>query len=400
VSIAHSAICLVIDRLSSHYLGALGNTWIRTPEFDRLAAQSLIFDRAMTDSPSPDNVYQSFWASTAKKSLPDWCRSQGVPTLLVTDDGRRAAHSLAAEFDEVVHIAQTDAREQANDWHETQLAAFFAAAVELLDARRPPALIWLHSGALGRIWDSPQPFRDQYAAEDDPPAPPLVDPPSLLLDGQADPDMLLGLRHAYAGEVSVLDHCIGMLLETIDAGRWQDALFCLTSCRGYPLGEHGIVGDAGEALYAELVRVPLWLRFPGGPKYGIHSQALVQPADFHATLLTWFSAGGQLEQLSNSSRTLAIARSQTGEVALATPAWFVRAPALGQDPDRATERRIELFAQPDDYFQVNEVSDRCLEVVDEFRQVLQAVESAGADGDKLELTLSDALLHGVESQSS
>ncbi len=302
---------------------------------------------------------------------------------------------------------------------------FFAAAIELLETRRPPALVWLHTGALDRIWDSPQPLRDQYAAEDDPPVPSLVDPPSLLLDEQTDPDTLLGLRHAYAGEVSVLDRCLGMLLDTIDGGEWKNALCGLTSCRGYPLGEHRIVGNAREALYAELVRVPLWFRLPGSTRYGIHSQALVQPADYYATLLAWFSASGsaddretpalsggcsllQRERLPNSPRTLAIARSKTGEIALATPAWFVRAPVIshergaGSDAEHAiqseTERRIEVFAQPDDYFQVNEVSDRCRDVVEEFRQVLQAVESVSIDSGPLEPALSDVLLHGVETQ--
>jgi hypothetical protein len=237
-----------------------------------------------------------------------------------------------------------------------------------------------------------------------------------LLDDLTDPDMLLGLRHAYAGEVAVLDRCLGMLLDSIEGSEWRHSLFGVTSCRGYPLGEHGVVGDACEALYAELVRVPFCLRVPGGPKYGFRSQALVQPADYFATLWDWFSPRSadngvsrlashgrsliDFEPLADSTRKLAIARSHTGEVALATPAWYIRAPALGQKhgptedlQDDARERPIELFAEPDDYFQVNEVSDRCLEVVDEFRQVLQAVETAIERSGPLDLALSDALLH-------
>ncbi|MEX2142286.1 MAG: sulfatase-like hydrolase/transferase [Pirellulales bacterium] len=435
----------MIDRLSASYVGALGNTWIHTPAFDRLAGQSLVFDRAMIDSPVLDAVYESFWTGTAawyadsaaavaeavgERSLPSWCRKHGVPTLLVTDDGDVAAHRLAGVFDEVVHLSQPESREQirdgtrsvpttASDWQETQLAAFFAAAVEVLETRRPPALVWLHTGALGRVWDSPQTLRDQYAAEDDPPAPSLAQPPSLVLDEQTDPDMLLGLRHAYAGEISVLDHCLAMLLDTIDGGDWRNALLGVTSCRGYPLGEHGIVGDAREALYGELVRVPLFIRVPGGPKYGAHNQALVQPADLHATLLDWLSAGGSAEETEvagshggrsllqvdrepSKPRALAIARSKTGEIALATPAWFVRMPARGQDHGPAdesqsasgqiVERRIELFAQPDDYFQVNEVSDRCRDIVEEFREVVQAVERASVQGGQVEFTLSAAAL--------
>lgn len=432
-----SAICLVIDRLSAAYVGALGNTWIRTPAFDRLAAQSLVFDRAMIDSPALDALYTSFWTGTAawhaksaaeavgEQSLAGWCRTRGIPTLLVTDDGNIAAHPLAGSFDEVVHLPHSKPLDQANDWQETQLAAFFAAAVELLDTRQPPALVWLHTSALGRIWDSPQSLRDQYAAEDDPPAAPLVEPPSLVVGSETDPDMLLGLRHAYAGEVSVLDHCLGMLLDTIDGGAWRNALVWLTSCRGYPLGEHGIVGSVREALYGELVRMPSCIRTPGRLKYGAHSQALVQPADYCATLWDWFSptyAAGEREMRSGVSgyslldvasasaapRALAVTWSPGGEIALATPAWYVRASAHGIGNERVllalaetgqtVERRIELFAQPDDYFQVNEVSDRCREIVEEFHEILQSIETAKRGGPP-EFELSDNLLHGIEGQS-
>ena len=441
MSEARSAICLVIDRLSAAYVGALGNTWIHTPAFDRLAAQSIVFDRAMIDSPSLDAVHESFWAGNAawrnaastteasrERWLPELCRAHGIPTLLLTDDDAVAAHRLARAFDEVVHLSQPQLHEQgvhrtsnapitSSDWQETQLAAFFAAAVEAVETRRPPGFAWLHTGALARIWDSPQALRDQYAAEDDPPVPSIVQPPSLVLDQQTDPDMLLGLRHAYAGEVSVLDHCLGLLLDTIDAGNWRSALLGVTSCRGYPLGEHAVVGDAREALYGELLRTPLCLRVPGGPRFGAHSQALVQPADLYATILDWLAPSGpaekagvrrsanghsllHIERMADSLRAMAIARSKSGEIALATPAWFVRAPV----PDRGelagdvqpkkpiAERRIELYSQPDDYFEVNEVSDRCHEIVEEFREVVQAVESANGRIGSEDFSLSEAAL--------
>jgi arylsulfatase A-like enzyme len=43
-------ILIVIDTLRYDYLGANGNPWIRTPNIDRLAARSLVFDRAFAAS--------------------------------------------------------------------------------------------------------------------------------------------------------------------------------------------------------------------------------------------------------------------------------------------------------------------------------------------------------------
>ena len=56
-----NALCLVFDRLHAGYLGAYGNTWIETPALDRLASRSLVFDRALVDSPQLERLYRSYW---------------------------------------------------------------------------------------------------------------------------------------------------------------------------------------------------------------------------------------------------------------------------------------------------------------------------------------------------
>jgi hypothetical protein len=428
-------LCLVVDRLSAGYLAASGTTWMQTPAFDRLAAQSLCFDRAMAESPTLDRFYDSIWGGVPgwyaeqyatqpiERSLPALYRTRGAGAWLVTDDSAVAAHRLASSFDEIVCLPAAEASEQAASWDETHLGAFFAAAVETLSNRQPPGLVWLHAGALGRSWNSPQPLRDQYNAPDDPQASTCVQPPSLLLDSDRDPDMLLSLRHAYAGEISVLDLCLDFLLSAVDASPWRDSLLCVTSPRGYPLGEHDIVGEAGTALYHELLRVPLMFRAAGRFQYGRRSSSLVQPADQFEILRTWpargsgpvgdasvpdaWSPAGEGALLAEwrqglaPTRELAIAGLKSREIALATPAWFVRAQApispegndgstvSGQSADR---RKIELFVEPDDYFQVNEVSDRCQEIVEEFEKLTSLVDEASLHGAPLRTELPASLV--------
>ena len=123
-----------------------------------------------------------------------------ITTILLTDTAEVAEHSLAT-FNEVIFIPGRATVQQAQDWQATQAAAFFASAIELLDSRSPPALVWLHCSALGRIWDSPQSCRDQYGASEDPSANSIVEPPTVRLDDDPDPDLLLGLRHAYAAKL-------------------------------------------------------------------------------------------------------------------------------------------------------------------------------------------------------
>ncbi|HEY2146556.1 MAG TPA: hypothetical protein VGH32_01380 [Pirellulales bacterium] len=56
-----NVVCLVVDRLHSGFLGAYGNSWIATPNIDRLAAESFLLDRAYVDSPRLEEVYRSYW---------------------------------------------------------------------------------------------------------------------------------------------------------------------------------------------------------------------------------------------------------------------------------------------------------------------------------------------------
>ena len=62
--------------------------------------------------------------------------------------------------------------------------------------------------------------------------------------------------------------------------RWRDeTLLVVTSPRGYPLGEHRRVGPCDEALYGELLHVPLLVRFPGDEHALARSQQIVQPGE-------------------------------------------------------------------------------------------------------------------------
>jgi hypothetical protein len=88
---------------------------------------------------------------------------------------------------------------------------------------------------------------------------------------------------------------------------------------------------------------------------------------------------------------LVVARSSAGETALSTPAWFLRAEAPSAAGAEGAGRKLELYVKPDDRFEGNEVSDRCLDIVEEFRTVMQTLESALEQGAAPHLTLPDAL---------
>ncbi len=372
------AICLIVDRLSAGFLGAYGNTWVRTPAFDRLAAESFLFDQAIIDSPRLDQLYQSFWHGTHAASKP---RDKSSANLMARLAARDVASVLLAddpsvrELDDTrdfaksieVEISETDAACEAIE--QTHLADFFAAAIETLADVDGPSLTWLHTRGMSAPWDAPLEFRNAYADEDDPAPPTGAQVPSRRLPPDFDPDELLGLVHCYAGQVTLWDTCLGALLDALDdSPARDDTLLVLLSARGFPLGEHLHVGAGDDALYGELIHVPWLIRFPDGQAASLRASLLVQPCDLFPTLLGWWecdapaaSVAGRanlIDLASNADaaiRNRAIVTGGDGQWAIRTPAWHLRHPKRG---------RAELFRKPDDRWEVNDVADLCPEVVE------------------------------------
>ena len=56
-----NAVVLVVDRLGAGNLGPYGNTWIDTPQFNRLAMESLLCEFALSDCPCLSTAYRAYW---------------------------------------------------------------------------------------------------------------------------------------------------------------------------------------------------------------------------------------------------------------------------------------------------------------------------------------------------
>ena len=51
------------------WLGAYGNEWVATPNLDRLAAESVVFDRHISDRPDP-SAASAAWLGVAEPNPP------------------------------------------------------------------------------------------------------------------------------------------------------------------------------------------------------------------------------------------------------------------------------------------------------------------------------------------
>jgi arylsulfatase A-like enzyme len=249
-------------------------------------------------------------------------------------------------------------------------------------------------------WDAPTDFRRRFAGEEDPLPPDFIVPPTKRLEPNYDPDELLGYLHAYAGQVALFDLCLGAFVEAARRrGNWEETLLVVTSPRGYPLGEHGRVGDCDPALYGEVVHVPCFVCVPWETAKTRRCGDLIQPPDIAATVWDWLRLpaadddlwGGSLlplaqgDTLGRHDRSYSVAG---GFSAFRTPAWL-----LLRHPDG----RPELFVKPDDRWEANEISARCQAVVEELEKVAGEFEVAAKTLQPSSLSqLSGLLQHGLE----
>jgi len=406
-----NAICIVVDRLHVGFLGTYGNSWVGTAAIDRLAADSLVLDQVLVDTPRLELLYRSYWSGqhalcpqqqAELPPLPELLRQAGVATVLLTDERLVSQHPLAGYFDELAVIDPRWEPRVPEEIEQTHLAGCFAQIIEHLEELSGPTLFWCHLAALGTVWDAPAEFRFRYHEEDDPQPYAAAEPPNRLLASDYDPDELWSVVQAYAAQVALLDVCMGGLLEYFRSSRLaQDTLLILTSARGFPLGEHRRIGACDEALYSELVQVPLVIRFPNGLAAAARTQNLVEPSDIWATLLDWWEL--PVADSPTAASLLPIAREQpvawrdrlaAGAGASAgqkqriirTPAWLLRS-AEGE----------ELFVKPDDRWDANDVASRCPEVVDCLLDALAQFEQTLPGGRIADLPpLGEVLLSGLD----
>jgi hypothetical protein len=414
-----NAICLVVDRLHVGYVGCYGNSWIETPNFDRLAAEGFLFDQALIESHDLAVQYESFTSGRAglasapradadQLTIVDQLAAAGINTTLITDDPSVAELPWAGQLDDVVHVESRRVIQPADELEETNLARFFAVVGQWLETAEEPFCLWAHTSGLASSWDAPLRLRMKYAERDEASPPESAIVPCCRLVENYDPDELLGFCQAYAGQVSLLDLCVGALAEDLRQSQVRkNTLLSVLSARGFPLGEHRCVGAFDNSLYAELVHVPWILQLPDDCGASDRTQSLVQGRSLAPTLCEWFGlvASGR-PGVEQSLLTLARGESASlgdraivvvadGSLAIRVPAWYlIKPPGLSDVSSRPHRATPELYAKPDDRWEVNDVANRCPEVVDLLVQML-AGESSGLAGSEAP-ALPPILLAGLD----
>ncbi len=375
---------------------------------NQLASESVLFEHLIADSNDLTTLYRSYWSGVhamcrsdrPECSLAKLIERGGWHATLLTDDELLPRHPLAEDFGQQVALAQPAPDQLVESIAETRFAQLTLAAIEWLADATEPGLLWLHAQGMNGSWDAPQELAERFRDEDDPEAYANVVPPQFKLEQDHDPDDILQIMHAYAAQISVIDACLGSLLDAISQHPLADeTLVIVTSPRGYPLGEHGRIGAGEGDLFGETLNVPLLIRQPDQQSACLRLDLLAQPTDLYATLAAWFgvaadaasSTGRDLLELAANeqawSREAAFSVGN-GERAVRTPAWLLHV---------NRESKKSLYAKPDDHWETNEVADRCGEVPDQLAALMDEFEGL-VNQDKLVnlRPLSRELVEGIE----
>ncbi len=410
----NSSILLIADGLRPSMLGPYGNTWFDTVYVNQLASESLLFEQAITDTPDgPDALAGILHGQhcldqpglTRNPHLANCAGMTGVESVLVTAAPEKN-FGASDVFDRVIEVELPKDRGLATEIAGTQLATFFAAAVDLVQQTSQPTFLVLDCPGFFTAWDAPYSYRLELAEEDDPDPTKIVDRPNQQFNAATDdPDQLLDCQMAYGGQVMLFDQLLGILLGEIDRSGWaRQALFSLTATRGYPLGEHGVVGFYRQILHAESVHVPLMIRWPAGLEICGRSQRLVQPGSLYSLFRAWHSNSDdssdaesiptmfpeicQSDWMPDQAGTAVISKCnciESEKFAIQTHSWKYMAGSARQ-----------LFVKPDDQWEFNDVAELCPQIAGSLQVQLEHGIDSLSRGQMPLFQLADELAFGIE----
>jgi arylsulfatase A-like enzyme len=401
VCFSMKAIVFTLNSCSLAALGPYGNEWIATPNLDQLAAESVTFDRHISCGPDPV-IARKTWL---KGSILEQLQAHGVHTVLIRhnrpeNDGPSEFYAGWGElFDARPGLSTSSPSDP--------LLELLPEVLKSLE-KHEKFLLWIDCDRLLPPWDAPQELFDIYVEElieDDPkykaeeieyeddenesqaeeaesepePEPEPVKesvPPWLHpTTGWFDKDDLNSwelLHRTYAAAVTAFDADLGKLFYLFRAHQLDEQAHLLfTSDRGYPLGEHAMIGPHRPWLHEELVHLPFLIR-PAGKLFGKRVPVLTQPVDFIQTLASLYGLQlpdglnllPWLSSLSGPGREFAISEL-TGERAIRTLEWTLLKPGPAHPDDDEPREEAQLYQMPDDRWEVNDVWRQYEAIVEE-----------------------------------
>jgi len=300
-----NVLLITLDTTRADFLSCLGGKAGNTPNLDALAARSVLFTDAASESnvtnPSHITIMTGLRAiehGVHDNTLPMPPELDTLPAAL----GRKGLTSVG--FPAVGHVGKIPKWQGFDEIVQADRGTLRATAItnrvlEWLDKQgSAPFFVWAHYFDPHAIYSPPRKIQEAFYDGDrnKGPGAPIVKAP--FFESQTLAVSWLGRARdpawpeaMYAGEVHYADREIGRLLDELEArGLTDETLIVVTADHGESLGEHGIY-YAHMGLYEPTIRVPLIVSVPGLEPAVVNTR--VTSLDIAPTVLELLDAGFQ-----------------------------------------------------------------------------------------------------------
>jgi len=323
------AIMLMFDTLNLRMLEPYGCGWTITPNFARLAKQSITFDNCYAGSlpcmparrelhTGRYNFLHRAWGPMEPfdDSMPQMLSRAGVYTHLISDhqhyweDGGATYHNRYDSWECVrgqegdrwkgwvkkpdipEHLGRCWEQDVINrsyfrDEESQPLAQVYRLGMEFLEKNRNEDNWFLH----WEFFDPHEPFFSQQAYKDlydQDYKGPLFDWPEYKKVDET-PEQVRHCRYEYAALLTMCDTYLGKILDYMDANDlWKDTMLIVNTDHGFLLGEHDLWAKSVHPWFNETAHTPLFIWDPRNGQKDVRRKALVQPIDLPVTLLNFF----------------------------------------------------------------------------------------------------------------
>lgn len=273
-----NVVLITVDTLNRDHLGCYGYSRATSPEVDRLAADSLVFERAYSQAPWTTPSLGSLLTSRYPSQLGIHDEVSVLPeeATLLSEILQRQGYSTGAVISHDFCSERWNFHQGFDSFDESNVKGYLEATSEGVTDRGldflaaqgdRPFFLWLHyfdpHGSYreheGFSFLDPGADRGPFVAsvihlEDLQ----KIKPPHVRRD-------LNIVRSFYDSEVAYTDHHIGRFLDQLRLRDLYDStLVVFTADHGEGFAEHGLMGHT-TVLYNEVVNVPLLVKVPGVP---------------------------------------------------------------------------------------------------------------------------------------
>ena len=321
-------IVVLMDSLNRRYLPAYGNDWVKTPNIDRLAARSCVFDSHYVGSAPCMPARHDLLTGRIDFLERGWSPVQPFDCVLPYVLGRHGIFShMTTDHYHYFHLGGENYHAAFGSWELIR-----GQEHDVWESNLGPVSMPAHYGGDDAQYeknrthfrheeDFPSPQTLRHAADwveahhqDDnwclmvdsfDPHEPVDDPeeseaypddyhdklffwPDYSTTEQAPREAMEHVRRRYANLITMSDRWLGRLLDVLDRRNlWEDTMVILTTDHGYMLGEKGFYAKNYMPCYNEIYQIPLMISLPGMTGT-TRCPALSQNIDLMPTILEYF----------------------------------------------------------------------------------------------------------------